>query len=659
MSQDKNNNQPKMFERIKLDAEEKTNSAATVSPKTRYKTKKVPGGKNGSAKSAQSQSSGRGRQQSAAKSSAKKVQPVRPEAKTAQRGVRDANEVVGSLHSNFPGTNNGQMLKIIPLGGIGEIGKNMTVYQCCGDSFIVDVGLSFPDDELFGVDIVIPDFTHIEEILPSVRGVVITHAHEDHIGALPYFLKNFNIPIYGTKLTIGLIKAKLEEHKLVETTKFNVIKAGQTVKFGCMSAEAIRVNHSIPDSIALAVRTPAGMVIQTGDFKIDYTPVYGDTIDLTRFAQLGSEGVLALLSDSTNAEKPGSSVTESNVGHALENLVNRAENKRLIIASFASNIQRIQQIIDLAQHHGRKIALSGRSMINYTEIALDLGYLKAEDDVIINIEDVNKYRSSDVIIVTTGSQGEPMSALSRMAAGSHRQINISSEDMIIISATPIPGNEKTINKVINDLLKLGSDVYYESMYETHASGHACQDELKLIIKLTKPKFFIPVHGEYKQLIKHAGVAKTVGVPQANVLIPEIGRVMEFKNGSARLGSTVTAGRVLVDGFGVGDVGNTVLRDRKHLSQDGLMAVIVCLDPDSREIISGPDIISRGFVYVKEAEDLLDEAKELVRSILDRWSGAEGKFGRNDLKLRIREELSKLMYQRTKRSPMVLPVIMEV
>lgn len=554
----------------------------------------------------------------------------------------------------------GPLLKIIPLGGIGEIGKNMTVYQCGGDSIIVDCGLSFPDDELFGVDIVIPDFSYIDEIVDSLRGVFITHGHEDHIGALPYFLKKYKkVPVYGTKLTLGLIKGKLTEHNMQNSVDLRLIEAGKTTQAGCMSVEAIRVNHSIPDSVAFAIRTPAGVVIQTGDFKIDYTPVFGDTIDLNRFAELGDEGVLALLSDSTNAEKPGQSVTESNVGQALEKLFARAEGKRLIIASFASNIQRVQQIIDLAQRHGRKIAFSGRSMENYTAIALELGYIKVKENVIISIDDLKRYRASDIIIITTGSQGEPMSALSRMASGTHRQIAISSDDVIIISATPIPGNEKSVGKVINELIRLGSDVYYESMYEAHASGHACQDELKLIIKLVKPKFFVPVHGEYKQMKKHANVAELMGIKPANIVLPEIGRTMEFQGGNARLAEQVPSGRVLVDGFGVGDVGSSVLRDRKLLSQDGLMVVVVCLDTDTREIISGPDIISRGFVYVKESEPLMDEAKELVRGILDKWSGAEGKFGRSDLKLRIREDLNKLMYQKTKRSPMILPVIMDV
>ncbi len=555
--------------------------------------------------------------------------------------------------------NHPDTLKIIPLGGLGEIGKNMTVYECGNDAIIVDCGLSFPDDEMLGVDIVIPDFDYLDTIAGKLRGVFITHGHEDHIGALPYFFQRFNIPLYGTRLTVELIRSKLTEHNLQNKVKMNVLEPGKEIKAGCFIVEGIRVNHSIPDSVAFAIRTPAGLIVQTGDFKVDFTPVFDQQIDLNRFAQLGREGVLALLSDSTNAEKPGSSVTESNVGQALEKLFARADDKRIIIASFASNIRRVQQIIALAEKAGRKVALSGRSMENYTRIALELGYIKVGEGVIIDISEISRYRSQDLVIITTGSQGEPLSALSRMASGNHKQIAISSQDMIIISATPIPGNEKSVSKIINELLRLGSDVYYEAMYETHASGHACQDELKLILNLTKPKYFVPVHGEYRQLVKHAGVAKAVGVLPQNIILADIGNVIAFNKETAGITDTVTAGRIYVDGSGVGDVGSTVLRDRKLLAQDGLMMVVVCLDPGTREIISGPDIISRGFVYVKESELLIDESKELIRAILDRWSGAETRIGRNDLKLRIRDELNKLMYQKTKRNPMIIPVIMEV
>ncbi len=572
---------------------------------------------------------------------------------SSEKGAAQTKETKALMKAPKAGT-----LRIIPLGGMGEIGKNMTVYECGKDSFIVDCGLSFPDEEMFGVDVVIPDFTYLLETKDRIRGLVITHGHEDHIGAIPYLLKQMNVPIYATKLTIGLIEAKLSEHKLPHKPQLHVIKAGQTVKFGCMSAEAIRVNHSIPDAIALAITTPAGTVVQTGDFKVDYTPVSDETIDLTRFGQLGSEGVLALLSDSTNAERPGHSVTESKVGESLEKLFSRAENKRLIIATFASNIRRVQQIMDLAKRHGRKIALSGRSMENYTRIALELGYLDFDDDILIGIDEIKRYRPSDIIIITTGSQGEPLSALSRMASGQHKQVQISSEDMIIISATPIPGNEKTVTRVINALMKLGSEVIYEKMYETHASGHACQDEQKLMLRLTKPKYFIPVHGEYKHLVKHAATARSVGVPDSNILIPEVGSIMEFTKNSGRIVGTAPSGRVFVDGLGVGDVGSVVLRDRKHLAQDGLLVVVCTVDADANDIISGPDIISRGFVYVKESEELLEEARALVVRILEE-SFMKGKYGKADQLMRLREELGQLMYQRTKRSPMILPVIMEL
>ncbi len=550
-------------------------------------------------------------------------------------------------------------LKIIPLGGLGEVGKNMTAYEYGNDMFIVDCGLKFPDDELFGVDIVIPDFTYVLENREKLRGLIITHGHEDHIGAIPYFIKELNVPVYGTNLTIGLIRSKLTEHKLERVAKLNVVEIGARVRFGCMSVETIGVNHSIPGAMALAITTPVGVIVQTGDFKIDYTPVFDKTIDLARFGQLGNEGVLALLSDSTNVERPGNSVSESNVGNALEMLFSRAEGKRLLIATFASNIQRVQQILDLAKRHNRKVALSGRSMENYTKIAMELGYLTFDEDIIIGIDELKNFRPRDVIIITTGSQGEPMSALSRMAAGTHKQVSISRDDMIIISATPIPGNEKAVTKIINDLLKLGSDVVYESMYEAHASGHACQDELKLMMQLTKPKFFIPVHGEYKHLVKHANLAKSLGIPEQNVMVADIGQVIELKKDSISSTKTVASGRVLVDGLGVGDVGSVVLRDRKHLSSDGLLVVVVSIDVTTKEVISGPDIISRGFVYVKESEQLIDEAKQFVKDIIADYSMQDRKKGKTDIKIKIREELGKMMYQKTMRNPMILPVVMEI
>ncbi len=549
-------------------------------------------------------------------------------------------------------------LRIIPLGGLGEIGKNCTLYECGGDSIMVDCGLSFPDDELFGVDVVIPDFSYVAENKERLRGVVITHGHEDHIGALPYFLKQVNVPVYATKLTVGLIEAKLAEHRMLDSVKLNIIKPGTAFKLGCFSVEPVRVNHSIPDAVAFAITCPAGTVVQTGDFKVDYTPVLGEPIDIRRFSQIGSGGVLALLSDSTNAEKPGTSITERNVGKSLDALFPRAEGKRILIASFASNIQRIQQIIDLAVSHGRKVALSGRSMESYTFKAIELGYLSVPDGLLISLDEAARCRDEDLIIITTGSQGEPMSALSRMVSGTHRQVTITSNDFIIISANPIPGNEKAVTRIINGLLKLGSEVIYESMYEVHASGHACQDDLKLMLSLVSPTYFMPVHGEYKHLIKHAGVARSLGMDNSNIILAEIGQVIEFKGGEARMLGTVQSGRVLVDGLGVGDVGSIVLRDRKHLSQDGLIVVVTTVDMDVRDVISGPDIISRGFVYVKESEELMRGLKEVAKNALE-GAMSNRKNGQSEIKMAIREALSRFIFKETKRSPMILPVIMDI
>ncbi|MEA5051464.1 MAG: RNase J family beta-CASP ribonuclease [Oscillospiraceae bacterium] len=686
MSTDKNDGQYRLFDRIRVDdAETKREPESAEKPKRRRQPRgkkapspaqtpdrkesapaaKAPREKTPAAKApagkgtVRKEKTGAGKRMPAAphrkKAGAAADKPVRETKKTARPRRRADSAQSGETQKI---TVRDDALRIIPLGGLGEVGKNMTMYECGGDAFIVDCGLMFPDDELFGVDIVIPDFTYAVMRKDHIRGMIITHAHEDHIGGIPYFLREMDIPIYGSKLTIGIIKSKLEEFGLANSAKLRTIEIGDTVTFGCMQVETVRVNHSIPGAMAVAIRTPFGTVVQTGDFKVDYTPVFDKTIDLVRFGQLGAEGVLALLADSTNVERPGNSMTESNVGNALESLFSRAEGKRLIIASFASNIQRVQQIIDLAKRHGRKIALSGRSMINYTQIARELGYLTLEDDMLVDIDDIRRYKPNDLIIITTGSQGEPMSALSRMSAGTHKQVTIGKDDMIIISATPIPGNEKSVTRIINELLKLGSDVIYESMYETHASGHACQDELKLMMQLTKPKYFVPVHGEYKHLVKHANLAKSLGIPEKNVIIPEIGRVIEFTKDGVSTAQTVPSGRVLVDGLGVGDVGSVVLRDRKHLSQDGLLVVVASVDLETGEIISGPDMISRGFVFVKESDQLMTDARKLVRGILENYVASDKK-GRGDVKMKIREELSRMMFQRTKRSPMILPVIMEI
>lgn len=549
-------------------------------------------------------------------------------------------------------------LRITPLGGLGEIGKNITLYEYGDDMFLVDCGMSFPDEEMPGIDIVIPDFSYVVKNIDKIKGLVVTHGHEDHIGGIPYLLKECNIPVYGTALTIGLIEGKLSEHKLLGSAKLNVVKPGDVVKFGAFSVEFIHVNHSIPDAVALAIETPIGTVVQTGDFKIDTTPIDGEVIDLARFGELGKNGVLALLSDSTNAERPGFTPSESIVGESFSTLFKKAENKRIIVATFSSNIHRVQQIIDEAVRCGRKVAVSGRSMENVVQVASELGYLTVPDGVLISIDMIKNYQPSQLVIVTTGSQGEPMSALHRMAFGDHRKVSVGAGDFIIISATPIPGNEKLVTKVINELLKLNAQVVYEKMYDVHVSGHACQEELKLMLNLTKPKFFIPVHGEQKHLVKHAALAESVGVKHENTLITTNGRVIEITQDSMKVTESVQAGSILVDGFGVGDVGNVVLRDRKHLAEDGIIVVAVSVDSVTREVIAGPEIITRGFVYVKEAERLMDDTREVACDILERcYVNNIRDWGM--VKSRVRDGLSRHLYEQTGRSPMILPVILEI
>ncbi len=549
-------------------------------------------------------------------------------------------------------------VRIMPLGGLGEVGKNITLYECQGDMLLVDCGIVFPDSDMFGVDLVIPDFSYLVQNKDKIKGIVITHGHEDHIGGLPYLLKEINVPVYATRLTIGLITNKLEEHGLVRSTKMTEIAPKRKFKLGCFTVEPIHVNHSIPDAVALAITCPAGTIIQTGDFKIDYTPISGGPTDLVTIAEYGERGVLALLSDSTNAERPGFTATEQKVGASMAALFNRAGKKRIIIATFASNLYRVQQLIDLAVKAGRKVAVSGRSMVNNTQMALELGYLHAPDNVLIDIEDINKYPPEKIVLITTGSQGEPLSALSRMAGASHRNVRVGDGDFIIISANPIPGNEKMVTKVVNGLLKLGAEVIYESMYEVHVSGHACQEEQKLMLTLAKPKFFIPVHGEYKQLKKHAQTAAAVGIPEKNIYIGENGDCIVLSQEGLTLGDPVPAGAVMVDGLGVGDVGNVVLRDRRHLSEDGLVIVVVTIDSASGEVLAGPEIVSRGFVYVRESEQLLEGACEQVREVLSRMDDMDKRdFG--GVKTRIREAVSAFLYRKTKRSPMILPIIMEV
>lgn len=546
-------------------------------------------------------------------------------------------------------------LRIIMLGGLNEIGKNLTVFEYQNDIIVLDCGIAFPDDEMLGIDVVLPDFTYLIKNADKIRGIILTHGHEDHIGALPYLLKSINVPIYGTKLTIGLVQNKLAEHKLLGSAKLNVVSNGSVVRLGCMSAEFIHVNHSIPDACGFAIRTPVGTIVHTGDFKVDYTPIEGGMIDLARFAQIGSEGVLALMTDSTNAERPGYTDSERHVGESFEPLFQRAEGRRIIIATFASNIHRIQQIIDVAEKYGRKVAVSGRSMIATVETAIELGYLTVPENILVDIDSTGRLRADEMVIVTTGSQGEPMSALSRMSSGDHRQVSVNSNDFIIISATPIPGNEKLVGRVINELMKLGAEVIYEKMYEVHVSGHACKNELQLMIGLVKPKFYIPVHGEYKHLCKNAQIAESMGIPAENIIISDLGKVIELNEDKICFKETVQAGKVLVDGLGVGDVGSIVLRDRKHLAEDGLIIVAAAISSATGRLVSGPDIISRGFVYVRESEELMDSAREVAKNAIEN-SLRSGSIDWPMIKTNVREALASYVFQKTKRHPMILPII---
>lgn len=565
--------------------------------------------------------------------------------------VRKEKAGTGKKHNTAP-------LKIIPLGGLGEIGKNMTLYSYGDDMFIVDCGMSFPDEETPGIDIVIPDFTYVLANKDKIKGLVLTHGHEDHIGAIPYLLKDFNLPIYGTALTLGIVDGKLKEHGLSASAKLNVVSPGQSITLGVFKIEFIHVNHSIPDSVALAITSPAGTVIQTGDFKIDTTPIDGKVIDLPRFAEYGKKGVLALLSDSTNAERPGYTPSERIVGESFSNLFKKAENNRIIVATFSSNIHRIQQIIDEAAKCGRKVAISGRSMLNVVSVASQLGYLKLPDNILIDISELKNYTPDKLVVVTTGSQGEPLSALHRIAFSEHRQVELIPGDMIIISATPIPGNEKTVGKVVNELLRRGANVVYEKMYDVHVSGHACQDEIKLLMSVVNPKYFIPVHGEEKHLRKNASLAFGLGIDEKHTVIAEIGDVIELSAKSLKITGQVPAGRMLVDGLGIGDVGSIVLRDRKHLADDGIIVVTVVMDSATGEVISGPEVVSRGFVYVRESEELMNELNSFVCDVLEKcymanirdWGAIKGK---------LRDATSKFLYEKTRKSPIILPIIMEV
>ncbi|MCY6484041.1 ribonuclease J [Clostridium aestuarii] len=548
-------------------------------------------------------------------------------------------------------------IKIIPLGGLNEIGKNLTAFEYKNEIVIIDCGLKFPDDEMLGIDVVIPDIGYLIKNKEKIKGIFLTHGHEDHIGALPYVLRELNVPVYGTKLTLGIVENRLKENGLLSSCKLHRVKPKEFIKLNNMSIEFIRTSHSIADAVALAIHTPLGIILHTGDFKIDYTPIDGQVADLTRFAELGKKGVIVMLADSTNVERPGSTMSEKTVGETFENIFSKADG-RIIVATFASNIHRIQQIIGASSKFGRKVAVSGRSMENIVGVASELGYLEYEEGTLISIDDIKKYTNDKITIITTGSQGEPMSALSRMASSDHKKVNIVPGDMVIISATPIPGNEKLVSKVINQLFKQGANVIYEALADVHVSGHACQEELKLMHTLVKPKFFIPVHGEYRMLKQHADLAMKLGLPKSNIVIAENGGVIEVTKEYIKKSGSVSSGQIFVDGLGVGDVGNIVLRDRRHLSQDGILTVVVTIAKENGKVIAGPDIISRGFVYVRESEDLMDEAKSIVRSALreceqkhiTEWAV---------IKSKVKEVLRMFLYEQTKRKPMILPIIMEI
>ncbi|MCI5901574.1 MAG: ribonuclease J [Blautia sp.] len=545
-------------------------------------------------------------------------------------------------------------LKVIPLGGLEQIGMNITAFEYEDSIVVVDCGLSFPEDDMLGIDLVIPDVTYLKENISKVKGFVITHGHEDHIGALPYVLKDVNVPIYSTKLTLALITNKLKEHGMVQTTKMKEVKHGQVINLGAFSIEFIKTNHSIQDASALAIYSPVGIIVHTGDFKVDYTPVFGDAIDLQRLAEIGKKGVLALMGDSTNAERPGFTMSEKTVGRVFDNLFNEHKNARIIIATFASNVDRVQQIINTAYRFGRKVAVEGRSMVNVIGTAAELGYLRIPDDTLIEIDQVKNYPDDKIVLITTGSQGESMAALSRMAANIHKKITIKPNDTIIFSSNPIPGNEKAVSKVINELYSKGAKVIFQ---DAHVSGHACQEEIKLIYSLVRPKYAIPVHGEYRHLVAHKHIAQELGIPKENIFILKSGNVLEMDGQTAEITGTVQTGGILVDGLGVGDVGNIVLRDRQHLAEDGIMIVVMTLERHSNIVLSGPDIVSRGFVYVRESEDLMEHAREAVEEVLedclDRNITDWGKIKNN-----VRDALGDYVWKRTKRRPMILPIIME-
>ena len=550
-------------------------------------------------------------------------------------------------------------LKIIPLGGLNEIGKNMTVIEYEDDIIIVDCGLGFPDEEMLGIDLVIPDTSYLETNREKIRGILLTHGHEDHIGAIPYVLRNIDVPVYGTRLTLGIIKNKLEEHSLPHQPRLHCVTAGDVLRLGAFTVEFIHVNHSIADACALAIGTPLGTVIHTGDFKLDLTPIDGDIMNITRLGELGNEGVLLLMCESTNAERAGHTPSEKKVGRSLEYIFNTNTDKRIVIATFSSNVHRVQQIIDTSVRHGRKVAVTGRSMLNIVGAAVELGYMSVPENTLIDINEIRRFKPEELTLITTGSQGEPMSALYRMAFGEHSQVTLGTSDLVVLSSSAIPGNEKLVSNIINELSKNGVGVLHDSVVEVHVSGHACQEELKLMQALTKPRYFMPIHGEYRHLSANRDLSLDMGMSANDIFISDIGKVLEIDRNGAKFNGTVPAGRVLIDGYGVGDVGNIVLRDRRHLSQDGLIVVVASIDFDTKLMLCGPDIVSRGFVYVRESESLMETARSIaVRAIEDELN-TRGVVDRMALKNRIRDDLSKFLYTQTKRKPMILPIIMEL
>ena len=548
-------------------------------------------------------------------------------------------------------------IKFISLGGLNEIGKNISMVEFKDEIIVIDCGLKFPDEEMLGIDLVIPDITHLIKNKEKVKGIFLTHGHEDHIGALPYVLKDLNVPVYGTKLTLGIVETKLKEVGLLSSVELKRVMPGDRIKFDNIQVEFIRTSHSIADACALAIHTQAGVLLHTGDFKVDYTPIDGQFTDFGRFAELGKKGVLMMMCDSTNVERPGYTMSERTVGETFNRIFAKSQG-RIIVATFASHIHRIQQVADAAVLTGRKVAVSGRSMENIFDVADNLGYLKVEQKDFIDIDDINKYPDNQIAIVTTGSQGEPMSALSRMAAGDHKKVSIKPGDTVIISATPIPGNEKLVTRVINQLFIRGADVIYEAIADVHVSGHACKEELKLMHSLVKPKYFIPIHGEYKHLKTHCDLAVGLGMDPKNIIIAENGEVVEVSKEGIRKNGFVSSGQIFVDGLGVGDVGSVVLRDRKHLSQDGILTVVVTMDKGNSSVIAGPDIISRGFVYVRESEDLMEEARELVKTTLKECEENKVKDW-STIKTKVKDTLRLFLYEKTKRKPMILPIIMEI